>query len=112
MDTQHRTGRDDEPAIAVVLTREQAFTAAYALADQAHNEAESMVEYLTNTCDVGDADASSSGRRLRRILDALEVIGWPHRHDWDGRLDHEANARGPWGKTKLARRHDDERDAR
>jgi hypothetical protein len=102
--------RQPVPQIAVLLTREQAYTASVALVD----EVEKQIRYLTGDEEAGDLgeahigglssiDAHSTARSLMRALSALEAVGWPHQHAWSGCIYSlslaEASGRGPWGET-------------
>ena len=72
--------------IAVVLTREEAWAASSALAQEAARMAQELGELGDQALASRSAsiDAMACGRRLRRTLGALEAVGWPHKHLFDG----------------------------
>lgn len=97
-------GAPADPTIAVVLTRRQAYEASCALVRVIRDDTEDLFR-LTQSVDEGGVesrDAMSTARRLSRTLSAIDVIGWPHDHAWEGCwwtvTERERGGAGPWGE--------------
>ena len=91
-----------DPTIAVVLSREQAWTTSRSLVDALRSEIDDLSGFLESTGRCAGIDAQSTGRRVVQYLGALEAVGYPHVHEWEGchftLSERELDAAGPWGR--------------
>jgi hypothetical protein len=90
------------PQIAVLLDREQAYQASCTITTALYGECQSLMEHVDHapTGGVESVDAQATGIRLRRMLAALDAIGWPHHHAWPGcqfTMPLDEQDRSPWG---------------